>query len=174
MLLENENITLRAPELSDLDFLFDLENNTDYWHLSNTRLPYSRFDLEQYILMADKDIYKTGQLRLIIDDKKNTPVGIIDMFDFDPQNSRAGVGIIIVEQERKKGYSEQALNVLIEYSINILNLHQLFCNIESGNEASINLFEKTGFRRTGIKKEWNKSSDKWIDELFLQKIFKTK
>ncbi len=174
MLLENENIKLRAPELSDLDFLFDLENNTDYWHLSNTRLPYSRFDLEQYILMADKDIYKTGQLRLIIDDKKNTPVGIIDMFDFDPQNSRAGVGIIIVEQERKKGYSEQALNVLIEYSINILNLHQLFCNIESGNEASINLFEKTGFRRTGIKKEWNKSSDKWIDELFLQKIFKTK
>ncbi|NOY50527.1 MAG: GNAT family N-acetyltransferase [Chlorobi bacterium] len=174
MLLENENIKLRAPELSDLDFLFDMENNTEYWHLSDTRSPFSRFDLEQYILMADKDIYKTGQLRFIIVDKKDMPIGIIDMFDFDPQNSRAGVGIIIVEQERKNGYAEEALIALIDYSINILNLHQLFCNIEAGNEASINLFEKIGFRKTGIKKEWNKSSDKWIDELFLQKIFKTK
>jgi diamine N-acetyltransferase len=174
MLLENDHIKLRAPELSDLDFLFDMENDTDYWHLSNTKSPFSRFDLEQYILMADKDIYKTRQIRFIIDDKQNMPVGIIDLFDFDPHNSRAGVGIIIDAQKRKKGYAEDALNVLIEYSISILNLHQLFCSIESDNEASIKLFEKKGFQKTGFKKEWNKSSDNWIDELFLQKIFKTK
>ena len=41
MTLENDNIKLRAPELSDLDVLYKWENDDDLWHLSNTQLTFS-------------------------------------------------------------------------------------------------------------------------------------
>lgn len=174
MLLENNNIRLRSPELEDLDFLFEIENDTSLWHLSNTISPFSRFELEQYILLAEKDIFHTKQLRFIIETNKTTAVGIIDLFDFDPLNKRAGVGIIIKENDKNKGYASVALEILFEYSIKKLGLHQLYCNIESSNKASLKLFEKKDFLIVGVKKDWNLKEGIWIDELFLQKILENK
>lgn len=172
MLLQKNNLKLRSPELDDLDFLFDIENDTSLWHLSNTISPFSRFDLEQYILLADKDIFNAKQLRFIIELNNAETVGIIDLFDFDPINKRAGVGVIINEKEQNKGYASVALDILFDYSIKMLGLHQLYCNIEFSNKASVNLFEKKGFVNTALKKDWNLKDDVWVDELFLQKILK--
>jgi len=174
MVLENKNIKLRSPELKDLDFLFEIENDTSLWHLSNTLSPFSHFDLEQYILLADKDIFHTKQLRFIIEVNKSTVVGIVDLFDFDPINKRAGIGIIIKDNDKQKGFASEALEILFEYSTKILDLHQLYCNIESNNKVSLKLFEKKGFVIAGTKKEWNNRDGVWVDELFLQKIFKNK
>ncbi|RLC22496.1 MAG: N-acetyltransferase, partial [Deltaproteobacteria bacterium] len=80
---------LRALEPTDVDVLFEWENNEKLWHLSNTITPFSRFTMEQYILNAHQDIYTTKQLRLMIDKKEpdgNNPIGSIDLFDFDPTN----------------------------------------------------------------------------------------
>lgn len=173
MLLENDKIKLRALEPEDLDFLFEMENDTKLWHLSNTLNPFSRFDLEQYILLADKDIFKTKQLRFIIDENKKA-VGIVDLFDFEPLHKRAGVGIMIKNDEQKKGFATSALELLIDFSRNKLGLHQLYCNIESSNTVSLRLFEKNGFLITGTKKDWNNFEGNWIDELFLQKKLEIK
>ena len=74
-MLENDKIVLRAPELSDLDILFDWENQSNLWYLSNTLLPFSRFDLEQFILQGNHDIYTDKQFRFMIADKSNNDVG---------------------------------------------------------------------------------------------------
>ena len=66
MLLENGNIRLRAVEPEDLDRLYSWENNTRLWDVGNTRNPYSRYILKQYIINSDKDIYENKQLRLMI------------------------------------------------------------------------------------------------------------
>ncbi|PLX05111.1 MAG: GNAT family N-acetyltransferase [Marinilabiliales bacterium] len=173
MLLSNNKIRLRAPELSDLDIIFNIENDVELWHLSNTISPFSRFDLEQYLISLDKDIFKTGQLRLMIESSENEVVGIIDLFDFDPLNKRAGVGIIVLKEMQRKGFAKGALELLIDYCENILQLHQIYCNIEVDNLSSINLFEQIGFIKVGIKKDWNRNKDNWTDELFLQKILKS-
>jgi diamine N-acetyltransferase len=107
----------------------------------------------------------------MICDKDSKAVGSIDMFDFDPNNLRAGIGILIAEKmERRKGYASEALELLIKYSFEILNLHQLYCNITTENESSILLFQKHGFQITGIKKHWNRSGSSYKDELLLQLI----
>jgi len=174
MLLEKNNIKLRSPEMEDLDFLFEIENDISLWHLSSTLSPFSRFDLEQYILTANKDIFHSRQLRFIIELNSNSTVGVIDLFNFDPVNKRAGVGIIIKDSEKKKGYATTALDILFNYSVSKLDIHQLYCNIEVSNTASLRLFENMGFLRSGIKKEWNLKDGIWVDEVFLQKIYKTK
>ncbi|MBE9468586.1 MAG: GNAT family N-acetyltransferase [Bacteroidetes bacterium] len=175
-MLESKNIKLRALESSDIDLLYEWENNTDIWTISNTLNPFSKHILKQYLENSHLDIYQTKQLRLIIDLKTNDiniPIGTIDLFDFDPYHLRAGIGILIYSEEnRKKGYATEALQSLIDYSFKHLGLHQLFCNIASDNMKSINLFTNVGFNIVGEKKDWIKANSKWINEYLLQLINK--
>ena len=172
-MFQKSTIRLRAPEPRDVDFIYELENNQAFWHLSNTLTPFSRFDLEQFILLSDKDIFATKQARFIIDrteENKTLIIGAIDLFDFDPQHKRAGVGIMLVENERGKGSAGWALEILIEYCFTVLGLHQLYCNIEESNEKSIKLFNSKGFEITGKKIDWNWRNNKWETEFLLQLI----
>lgn len=168
------NLLLRAPEPVDIDIIFRWENDSRIWHLSNTLTPYSKFAIEQFVLNTDKDIFSSKQLRLMIDwhssDTDNTTVGSIDLFDFDPVHRRAGIGILIDESARRKGFAFEALNLLIEYCFKTLNLHQLYCNIEKSNKESISLFTKAGFTACGIKREWLLREGQWTDELMFQLI----
>jgi diamine N-acetyltransferase len=127
--------------------------------------------IDQYVLNAYKDIYEVKQLRLIIETNKGIPLGMIDLFDFDFKNKRAGVGVVIKNTEdRQKGYGKEALLLLVKYSFNRLDLHQLYCNILEDNIPSIKLFENVGFKRVGLKKDWNYSDGKFKNEFLLQLI----
>lgn len=169
-----KNIVLRALEPKDIDLLYSLENDTRLWHLSNTIAPFSRFVLEQYLVNAHEDLFNTKQLRLVIEvidpQTPSTSVGLIDLYEFDPLHLRAGVGIIISEDWRGKSYASEALSLLINYCFHTLHLKQLFAGIPADNEASIRLFMGAGFTQSGIRHQWIRQDDTWLDELFFQYI----
>lgn len=170
-MLKKGNIELRAIEPEDVEFILEMENDTSLWHLSNTNNPFSRFDIEQYIMLTDKDVFSAKQLRFIIDysgKEKTQAIGAIDVFDFDAHNRRAGIGISITKDQRKKGYAGIALDILINYMFNQLSLNQIYCNIGEDNIESIGLFMSRGFKEAGNKKEWKLRNNKWFDELFFQ------
>lgn len=172
-MLEGNTLILRAPEISDVDLLYAWENDRSLWYLSNTVAPFSRFTLEQYILNAGQDIHASKQLRLMIDTKDsstNRTVGAVDLFDYDALNKRAGIGILIVEKERNKGYATEALDVMMDYCFEVLHLHQVFCNIATDNQISLKLFRNLGFHDIGTKKDWIRIRDRWKDEVMLQKV----
>jgi len=174
--LANKTINLRAPEPEDLDLLYSWENNTTVWQISGTLVPFSRFVLKQYLENTGKDIFEMKQLRLIIQLNRNKrPVGAIDLFDFDPFNSRVGVGILIADpSDRRKGYAREALETVMTYCFDVLQLHQIYCNIASGNQSSIKLFAAAGFELIGEKKDWLKREDGFEGELLLQCIKKSR
>jgi diamine N-acetyltransferase len=164
------NIELRALEPEDLELLYKWENNESNWISSNTVIPFSKYILKQYLENSHKNIYETGQLRLMIDhlpDKET--IGTIDIFDFDPFHKRAGLGILIAnEAYRRKGYASLAITLIKNYCFNKLLLHQLYCNILSNNSESMDLFKKQGFIQGGIKRDWIMTSDGYLDEYFFQ------
>ncbi|QWX82574.1 GNAT family N-acetyltransferase [Cellulophaga sp. HaHaR_3_176] len=169
--LKGQHIYLRALEQSDLDFLYQLENNTDVWEISGTTAPYSRLTLQLYLDNSYRDIYEVKQLRLCVCDLDDNVIGLIDLFDFDPKNKRAGVGIIILADNNKnKGYGTEALELLCGYSKVTLELHQLYCSILEDNVASVHLFSKLGFEQIGIKKDWIRTNGKFKNEIFYQKV----
>ncbi len=169
--LQGDKIYLRAPEQKDADMMYIWENNTNYWQVSNTIVPYSKFLLEQYLLSAHLDLFTNKQLRLIICTKNNNVIGCIDLFDCDPYNNRAGIGILIDEENQGNGFADDALKTLIKYSFSILCLNQIYCSIGITNEKSLNLFKKNNFNLIGIKKSWNKiSKNQYEDEYLLQLI----
>jgi diamine N-acetyltransferase len=168
--LKGKNIYLRALEPNDLEFVYAMENDQSIWEVSNTQTPYSRFLVKQYLENAHQDIYEAKQLRLAICQDEDFPaLGLIDLFDFDPQNRRAGIGIVIQSiNDRNKNIGSEALHLMIQYAFHNLNLHQLYANIATENTASIALFTKFGFQKIGVKKDWNKINNQYEDEILYQ------
>ncbi len=177
-ILQSERMHLRAVEPADIHFLFELENDPLVWRAGNTITPFSKYQIEQYVFSSQHDIYAEKQLRLMIDIKSTETekkcIGAIDIFDFDPHHRRAGIGILILPEEREKGYAFEAIELLKAYASEILQLHQLYCSILTGNAASISLFQKLGFVQCGLKKEWRYQDNQWADEMMFQFLFSSR
>lgn len=169
--LKGEHIYLRALEPEDLEFVHAIENDESVWEISNTETPYSKYLIKQYLEQAHKDIYQVKQLRLVISDYNENALGLIDVFDFDFKNKRAGIGILIRNPEnRNKGIGFEALKLLTNYCFMHLNLHQLYCNIAEDNNVSIKLFTNLGFKQIGLKKDWNLINQTYKNEYLFQLI----
>lgn len=172
-MLKGEKIYLRQIEMDDIQYLLLWENDSENWRYSETEAPYSRYQLEEYVKTASL-IRENQQLRLIICLKESDkPIDAIDLFLVDFKHSRTGVGILIYGSEnRQKGYAFEAVELMVDYAKTELDLKQIFCEIQETNTPSIQLFEKAGFERTGIKKDWFTFKGTTIDCYFYQKILK--
>ena len=170
MNIEGNLCRLRALEPEDLDAMYGWENDTDSWRVSGTVAPFSRHVLSRLIDEQQFDIYATRQMRLVIESLDGTAVGAVDMFEFDPQNLRAGVGIIVAPPYRKQGFALDALQTLERYVRDVLRMHQLWCSVGADNEASLALFKKAGYTECGRRKEWILTPNGAIDEVLMQKI----
>lgn len=154
--LENENIMLRALEPEDLEILYLWENDTQLWIHGNTLSPYSKLALREYISETqNQDIYQAKQLRLMIVNKEdNTVAGTIDLYDFDPHNSKIGIGILVDQKYRQKNIATQTLKIIEEYVFIFLQIKQLYAYISIENIKSIATFEKCGYKKSGTLKNW--------------------
>jgi diamine N-acetyltransferase len=170
-LLENDNIRLRALEPEDLDILYQWENDSRLWRHGSTLTPYSKFVLRDYLLNSSQDIFQTRQLRLIIIEKKTgNSIGTIDLYDFEPMHLRAGIGILLDENYRNRGFGFQALQLMEAYAFRFLLLKQLYAYIPESNRISYKLFQKSGYEEIGLLKSWIKTMHGFADVCLMQRI----
>lgn len=174
MLLENDIIRLRALEPEDLQILYEWENDTSLWIHGNTLTPYSKLALRQYISETQQqDIFQAKQLRLMAELKEGGQIiGTVDLYDFDFHNSRAGIGILITESYRNSGYASQVLDIIHEYTNSFLSIRQLYAYIATDNTSSIRLFEKSGYKQSGVLKDWIRCGYLYKDIYIYQLIYK--
>jgi len=167
--LKNDNIILRALEPEDLDILYEWENNAELWKYGSTLTPYSKFALRDYLTNSLQGIIHTRQLRLMaIDINTNLAVGTIDLFDYDPLDQKACIGILVDAKYRSKGFGEDMMNMMAEYAFSVLHLNQIYAYIPISNTGSYNLLCKCGYIQTGLLKSWNKTSEGFEDVWFMQ------
>ena len=175
MLLKNKDIVLRAVEPEDLEILYRWENSTVLWYHGNTLAPYSKLVLRQYINDSlEMDIYQSKQLRLMIDlVEEKVTIGTIDLYDIDAHNRRAGIGILIDDDYRRRGFAKQALELMSNYAFNFLYLHQIYAYIAQSNTNSISLFQKAGYQSVGILKDWLQRGEEFED-VYLSQLLNNK
>jgi diamine N-acetyltransferase len=170
MYLQNDILKLRAPEPEDLEALYCWENLPEYWETGNTRQPYSKFALKEYISQTNTNLYDSNQLRLMMVDKNtNGTVGTVDLFDFDLHHSRIALGLFVAPEFQKKGYAKAALQLIEAYVFNFLKINQLYCHIAHNNTASIRMFEKANFSKTTLK-NWIRTSSGFEDIIVFQQF----
>ena len=161
-------VKLRKIEPSDLPFLYQWENDAAVWADGANHNPLSQQDLRDYIASTTGDIYKDGQLRLVIEEsfspQDSLTIGCIDLFDFDPRNRRAALGMYIAPEYRGKGVGREALKQLESYAFDFLHLRCLYAVIATNNKACSALYEHAGYKPSSVLPAWTLESDAviWI------------
>lgn len=151
-------LRLRKIEPSDLPFLYQWENDATSWADSDTHNPLSRHDLHQYIENNTGDIYRDGQLRLMIEQGGQT-LGCIDLFDFDARNRKAAIGMYIAQEARGKGVGSEAVKQLLDYAFDFLHLRMVYAIISVNNQACSHIYEQLGFAPSSPLKDWTLEGD---------------
>ena len=175
-LLSSDTVRLRPMETSDLPLVYKLENNTRMWDTAANAQPLSRGTIEKFIGASTGDIYKDGQLRLIIESKSSSvqefkSIGVIDLIDFSPRHQRAEVGISILPEYQSQRIGTEALRLMEQYAAQVLFIHQLYAYVSPDNEISLRLFTSAGYQRVGTLQDWLKTSEGYRHILLFQKIF---
>ena len=145
-MLESHQISLRLLEDNDLEFLYEVENNSVNKKYGSDNGYLSKKTLKAYIKNSGADISVYGQQRFVIT-LNNIPIGLIDLFDFDQFERSAFVGIIIINEYQNNNYGSNALELLIYYSWDKLDLLFLYANINAANNTSVSLFNKFYFKK---------------------------
>ena len=163
-----DKCTLRALEPSDLELLYLWENDTEVWRVSGSCAPVSRERLKHFIEEQNYDIYATRQMRLIIE-SDGMAIGTLDIMEFDPQNSRFGIGILIYAAEnRRMGFARSAIEAIKEYGRTTLFVNQIWASVAEDNKPSIELFRSCNFEQCGLRKAWLRRAEGYVDELEFQ------
>ena len=163
-------IKLRAMEPEYLDILYLIENDKGLWNVGATNVPYSRYTLHEYMANAKDDIYADRQVRLMVENEAGEVVGIVDVVNFDPQHQRAELGIVIMNDHRRKGYATAAVKEILRYALRILHLHQLYVIVDKENTIALQLFKKTEFQESASLAQWLYDGRDYRDALLLQRF----
>ena len=156
-------IKLRKIEPADLPFLYQWENDASVWADGSNHNPLSQKDLRDYIASTTGDIYKDGQLRLIIEDERVT-LGCVDLFDLDPRNRRAAIGMYVAPEHRGNGVGRLVLEQLESYAFDFLHLRVLYAVIATNNIPCSSLYRSAGYTPSTPLSSWTLESDAviWI------------
>ena len=131
-----------------------------------TALPHDETSLQ---LVAEEGAsLSSGSLRLYA-----LPYGCIDLYNYDPVNRRAAIGIMVATEYRRQGYGLAMLKALENLYVEPFNetaLHTLYADIAAPNTASLALFRKAGYTQCGHFKEWLEYDSHFVDTIRMQKI----
>ena len=174
-------IKLRKLEPSDLPFLYQWENDASVWADGSNHNPLSQQDLRDYIESTTGDIYKDGQLRLIIHSSSESvwqqgglsgeaglssvspqdglTIGCVDLFDFDPRNRRAAIGMYIAPRYRGQGIGREAVRLLEEYAFDFLHMRIIYAIISTSNTACSELYRQAGYTPSSVLPSWTLEAD---------------
>ena len=136
-------LRLRKIEPTDLPYLYQWENDARMWADSDTHNPLSQADLREYIASTTGDIYRDGQLRLMIEDEGVT-LGCIDLFDFDARNRKAAIGMYIAPHARGKGVGKLIFTTAMSMAKD-MGYNHLYFSTYNVLKPARNMYRNLGF-----------------------------
>ena len=80
----------------------------------------------------------------------------------------AEIGIFIGEEaNRNQGYGQEALELLLRYAFDYLNLHNIMLKVFAFNERAIKCYKKIGFQEIGRRRQSYYTKGKFHDEVYM-------
>ena len=164
-------------ESDDVVRLHAWENASEDWWMGASISPISREAMHGFVT-GNQDLYRDRQLRFMLDavDPSGSTegwmaVGAVDLYDFEPRQLRAGVGLHVDSAHRREGHGLAGLTLLAAYASKHLGLHQIYAEVPSSHAASLSLFERAGYLETGRRQAWIRKPDgSWEDTVTLQRF----
>ena len=79
----------------------------------------------------------------------------------------AVLGYALDQKHNNKGYTTEAVELVVGYAFRKLALHRIEADVMPGNDASIRVLEKAGFHKEGIALQNVQINGEWQDHQVL-------
>lgn len=164
--LDTDDLHLRPLDMSDDEGMYEILSDVQsmkYW----SNKPVNDIEEARQFLREDLESDANGNsLCWAITFKgQDQLIGKCILFNFSPKNYRAEIGFILNRKYWRRGLMRQALEALIDFAFNDLNLHRLEADTDTENAGSMALLESLGFKREGLFRERWYVYDQWADSV---------
>jgi len=138
-----------SPEHNLDEYLSWINDQETTLYMGSGRFPQTRDSLKIYIDSFKNS--KNGMLLGIFLNKGSKHIGNITLQQIDWLNRFAEIGIFIGNKKfRGKGYSKEAITLVVEHAFRKMNLMKIYAGMIEGNEISRKAFESIGFKIEGV------------------------
>lgn len=162
------DLHLRPSNDTDAESMFSMLSDPEsmkYW--SDEPIA----DIEAAIEVLSKDLESDAQGNsmcwAVTLKGHDTMIGKCILFQFNHQNRRAEIGYLLNRKYWRQGLMHQALEAIIDFSFNTLDLHRIEADVDKQNTASLGLLEKLGFKREGMFRDRWFVYNEWQDSVML-------
>jgi RimJ/RimL family protein N-acetyltransferase len=153
--IHGERIRLRAAEREDVNKFCVWVNDPEVTRHLSLYLPMSRVDEENWFDAMSKREQSEKTLVIEIRDGDGWKmIGNCGVFDIDPVNRLAELGIMLGEKDEwNKGYGTETMSLLLRHCFDTLNLNRVYLHVYAENLRAKRAYEKAGFVEEGRLRE---------------------
>lgn len=153
------SIHLTKIKKEDMKYIYKWFSNTEFlkYYDYYPPLPLSKEEVDKMF-----SYYENSKKSKVFAVRKDDDlIGVAGFDDIIVENQVATLFIGLGnESERGKGYGKEAMKLLLEYGFNELSFHRIQLNVIEFNDGAIALYEKSGFKKEGIFREFVLRDDK--------------
>nr|WP_315148875.1 GNAT family protein [uncultured Flavobacterium sp.] len=162
--LETERLLLRRLVNEDVNEIFALRSNTEVMKYIPRPLVLTNEDALKHIEMIDEKIDSNEGINWAISLKDNPKlIGIIGHYRLKPEHYRAEIGYMILPEYQGQGIITEAINKVVKYGFDVMQLHSIEAAIDPENFASEKVLQKNGFVKEAHLKENEYYDGKFLD-----------
>ena len=121
-----------------LDMMNDNENVNRFFGVSNKTFTY-----KDEIKWVEDELKANALVWSMIEKESNKFIGNIELMEMDDNGKE--LGIAITANMQNKGYGTEAINTLLQYAKEKLQLKKIFLRTRLYNERAIHVYKKCGF-----------------------------
>lgn len=162
--LHTPRLVLRSFEQADLPQVYFGLSHPDvirYYGVSYTSLEHTQEQMDWF-----KEIYERGTGIWWAITSKQAPgelLGACGLNNWNQQHHHAEIGYWLLPQQQRNGLMTEALEKVIQFAFNTMQLHRIVATVEKENMSSIWMLEKNHFVQEGVLREAELKQGRYID-----------
>ena len=162
--IETSRIKLRLLSVEDTDFIHEIYKDLKVAKYDDFEPINSREEAYRIISDYAEEFSKKSQIRWGIEQKHSqNMVGTCGLYDFDEDNNKCTIGYDLIPSRWNKGIMTNVVKAVTEFAYNKMDMHRIEAFITPGNDASIRVLKKNGYKEEGILREMEYFKGKYQD-----------
>lgn len=157
---ETDRLVLRPFNLDDADFVLAMFNDPSFIRFIGDREVRTLEDAEAYIVERFLGFYDGDGIGPWVAELRSTgmPIGFFSLFRRDWLDD-VDLGFALLPGHRSNGYAAEGARAMIAFARDTVGLERLVAIVSTGNEASIRLLDRLGFKRDQVVRSPGESTD---------------
>ena len=147
---------LRAWRDSDLNPLVAACQDREISRWTRVPYPYGPSDARNYLLQRHDALHAgaSAPFAVVAAEDRDRLLGSISLMRFSWKNARAEVGYWLAAEARGQGHMTRAVRLITDWGFVHLGLHRIELMAATGNPASQQVAERSGFRREAVLRSY--------------------